>query len=679
VSSTSPRPGPSRVAWALRNGAHLSALSALAVAQPLFDLLGRNAEFFVVRHSHPTDIVVFALAVTLGPPALVLLVEALAGLLHPGLREAIHLTAVGGLVALILMQALNRLGDLSSAALLPLAALAAVVAALAYRRFAVARAFLGFLAPAALLFLALFLLASPVAHITLASEAHARAAGVSSRAPVVMIVFDEFPLLSLLDERGEIDVARYPNFAALARGSTWFSRTVSISGDTTQAVPAILTGRFPDEGRLPFYPDHPENLFTLLGDSHRMRVVEPITSLCPERLCPRAEGEGFLAREQSLFSDTGIVYLHTVLPHDLRDRLPSLNGTWMNFSAGGDIEPNQSARWFVRARALSDLTQRDEQARAFIAAIQPSERPTLYFLHVLLPHHPWRYLPSGREYATATLIPGLLEGDRWGPDPFLPEQAYQRHLLQVGFVDRLVGELVAHLRAVGLYDRSLVVLTADHGVSFRASAPRRVLTEENVAELGLVPFFLKAPGQRRGAVVDAQVGIVDVLPTIADALGIELPWKVDGRSALGRTRPAPTPDLERQLAAGLARKNRLFGHGLYRIGPYPQLIGQRVTDLRPLVATGLGAELTDPGPLSPVHIVGTLKGTEQRAGVDVAVAVNGRIAALGRTFMFRGQPRFEAIVPEAAFRPGRNDVHVYVVSAQGDDLRLLIAGLAGRR
>jgi hypothetical protein len=515
-----------------------------------------------------------------------------------------------------------------------------------------------------------------VARITLAGEAHARAAAVSARAPVVMVVFDELPLLSLLGENGEIDAARYPNFAALARRSTTFFGVVAVSGDTTQAVPAILTGREPDPDRLPFYPDHPENLFTLLGDSHRMRVVEPITSLCPERLCPAEGGDGFGAREHSLFSDAGIVYAHAVLPHDLRERLPSLNGTWMNFAAGGAVEPQESARWFVRARALGDLRERDEQVRAFITAIEPSPRPTLYFLHVLLPHHPWRYLPSGREYARATLIPGVLEGDRWAGDSFLPQQAYQRHLLQVGFVDRLLGELIARLRAVGLYDRALLVVTADHGVSFRPNAPRRILTPENVAEVGLVPLFVKAPGQRESAAVRAPASTVDILPTMAEALGVELPWPVDGRSQLHNA-GSPSAQIGRQLRAALARKTRLFGHGLYHIGPYPDLLGRPEVTLRTVAAAGLASEIDDPGPLGPTHVVGWLNGAGERSGLDVAIGLNGRIVALARTFLFRGRARFEAMIPESAFRPVRNEISVYVVDAAGGDLRLLRAARPG--
>ncbi|MGH3013645.1 MAG: hypothetical protein ACRDNN_01725, partial [Gaiellaceae bacterium] len=72
-------------------GLHLAGLSALAVAQPLFDLLSRNAEFFAVRGSTRWDIVLFAVGLVVLPPLLLLGVEALAGLADARAATAAHL------------------------------------------------------------------------------------------------------------------------------------------------------------------------------------------------------------------------------------------------------------------------------------------------------------------------------------------------------------------------------------------------------------------------------------------------------------------------------------------------------------------------------------------------------------------------------------------------------------
>ena len=94
------------------------------------------------------------------------------------------------------------------------------------------------------------------------------------------------PLISLLDADGRIDPALYPHFAALASESTWFRNASAVAEYTSFALPAILTGTYPELGRLPVAADYPENLFTLLGDRYRLHVHEPLTELCPETLCP---------------------------------------------------------------------------------------------------------------------------------------------------------------------------------------------------------------------------------------------------------------------------------------------------------------------------------------------------------------------------------------------------------
>ncbi|HSB38339.1 MAG TPA: hypothetical protein VLD13_04560, partial [Gaiellaceae bacterium] len=60
-------------------GLHLLVLWSFAVAQPLFELLGKNGEFFAARGSTRWDAVVFALVLAFVPPAALLGIEWLAG------------------------------------------------------------------------------------------------------------------------------------------------------------------------------------------------------------------------------------------------------------------------------------------------------------------------------------------------------------------------------------------------------------------------------------------------------------------------------------------------------------------------------------------------------------------------------------------------------------------------
>lgn len=657
-------------------GLHLGALCAFAVAQPLFDILGRNAPFFAVRGSTRWDVVVFAVALIAVPPLVLLALEGLAGLVHRRLVGALHLVFVAGLTGLVCLQAVRGL-DIAAAVLVAAAGLVGIAAALLYAWTRAARALLTVLGPAPLLFLALFLLVSPVSRLVTGSAPAPRLAEIEATTPVVLIVFDEFPTVSLMDEREQIDASSYPNFARLARDAIWFRTATTVHEWTTWAVPSILTGRYPPTDKLPLYLDYPDNLFTLLGGSYDLRVMESQTHLCPAELC--AAQEGFGSRLNSILSDVRVVYPHLVLPDGLRRGLTPVGDAWSGFR-------------HVGGRPAAYLN-RDVQARRFVRGLAPGPRPRLFFLHVLLPHHPWEYLPDGKRYSSALPWQPGLDDDRWTGDPELVIQAQQRLLLQVGFTDRVLGDVLDRLQAQGLYEDALVIVTADHGESFRASGERRRVNPGNLEDIAFVPLFVKLPHERKGRIDDAHVQTVDILPTIADVLGTTIPWKTDGRSLLN-VRPGDEPEVAVFTSSGervagqaaeliqrrteaLRQQLDLFGTDLFRIGPHRELLGREVDGLatarpgEPRVKL-LGGTTYDPhSPVVPVHVAGRIRGAG--GGEDVAVAVNGRIEAVTRSYRYGGKTWFSAVLPEDVFKAGTNAVRVFLVESQGGSLQLLEA------
>jgi hypothetical protein len=645
---------------------HLVVLSSFAIARPLFQVLGAGASFFAVRGSSAGQIVEFALAVGLGLGVALALAEALAlVVLGRRGRRVVHVACVWALVGLMALEGLKRSGVDSAPAAFGAAAAIGLLAAVLYTRWRPARTTVSVLAPAPLIFVALFLFQSPV--VTLVRPSHvtaARAAGVQARTPVVVLVLDEFNAAGLMTEDGRIDAGRYPNFAELAGTSTWFENAITVNLATTWAVPAILSGRASPPHSLPVYRDHPNNLFTLLGRDYRLNVHETQTRLCPPRLCPDAYRVSKPGLE-GLASDVEVVYGHMVLPRQLAERLPTISTSW------GDFEGQAAGQRLTQTAGFE----------SFVRSLSPPTSPAaLSFLHVELPHFPYSYLPSGRQYrAPLDHMPGL-EGELWGPTAILPLQAQQRFLLQVGYVDRLLGRLMRRMRALGLFDRAVFVVTADHGVSFHPGAGRR--TALRFAEdLAFVPLFVKAPGQRRGRVVKRVVQTVDILPTVADLVGARIPFRIDGRSALGNlnrrriqleNRSYDSATLVARRDAELVRQARSFGTGLpwrrvFAIGRNADLVGSPA----PATATAsptLHAELDDadlysvvgPGLPVPSFVGGRVSGRRAAAGLDVVVAVNGTIAGVGATYERAGL-RFAALVPETAYRRGANAVSVYAV------------------
>ena len=674
--------------------AHLAVLSAFALAQPIFNLLSDNPEFFAARGSTASEIIVFGVLLVLVPPAILMAIELLVGLASTRARDVVHLVFVAGLAAVVFVQALKKAIDAGDAVLIGLALALGVAAAALYHRAEPMRSFLSVLSPAPVLFLVLFLFFSDVSKIVVPEDASAKSAEGVARVPVVVVVFDELPSTSLLDADGGIDARRYPAFARLARDATFFRNAHSVYDSTSRAVPAIMDGNKPIlDRRLPTASEHPNSLFTLLGESHTMNVSEEATSVCPRDLCEDSRlDEPFADRLRSMTEDIGRVYAHVVAPPGIEKDLPTVSESWGDFGGGGGgggeaAAPENADQPDTRANLASDRKGRFDQ---WIAKI-PAKKTTLSFKHALLPHVPWQYLPDGRQYRRTAVEPIPQISRQSYKDQGQVDQLQLRHLLQTGFADHQLGKVIERLERRGVYDDALIVVLADHGVSFKKEQfDRRDVNRRNIDEITPVPLFVKRPGQEKGGVNRSIVQTTDVLPTIADVLGAKLPEKVDGVSAFSddverRTRVSmlkrnlkgsitlSLDEFERERDAELAKKVRLFGTGddgeerIYRIGPNQDLIGTRAT---PAGRSTTRASIADAGDLSKVNtksflipnwITGRVRGGENK---QIAIAVNGTVRGVGNTFKLAtgGGEIFGVMIPPSALKNGRNEVKVYEVA-----------------
>jgi sulfatase-like protein len=668
----------------------LAVLWTFAVAQPLFDLLKDNPEFFAARGSSGFDVISFAVVLVIVPPLLLLAVELLIGLAGTAARRWSHVVLLGALAALIAAQALKKAFDASDLILIVLSlAIGGGLAAL-YARAEPVRSFLRVLAPAPIVFLALFLFTDPISKLAFPDEAQARSIGGVTRAPIVVVLLDELPVNTLVDDRGRIDAARYPGFGELARNATWFKNAYTVYDSTERAQPAIMDGNLPAEDKLPTSSDHPNSIFSLFGKTHRMLVSEEATTVCSRDICNDERlDEGFGGRFSSMSEDLGLVWLHVVSPPDIEADLPSVSENWGNF--GGGEEPTDLGNDPDQRNARANLNSgRRARFEEWIDGIHDTRRPQLAFKHTLLPHVPWQYLPDTRRYRRSAndLIPGMSnQAYRWQSQL---DVLLQRHFLQTGFADHELQRLWRHLKEEGLYDKSLIVVAADHGVAFPKRRERRRLTRATAAEIAPVPLLIKAPGQRRGKTDDAWVSTIDILPTIFDLLDLDPKVKMDGKSAFSdevqnrselrillrnsfEELRIPGDQFLRERQEIIDRNLKLFGTGrddrLFRIGPNPELIGKQAAaaGLQPL-----GTDFPNAGDYRnvdadsdfiPVHVVGRVR-DDGPGGREIAVAVNGRIVAVGETFTLATGDEGElvsVVVPPGSFEQGRNEVEVFEV------------------
>ncbi len=666
-------------------------LSGFALAQPLLDILSRNPAFFAIRRASSSEIVFFGLFLVFVPPAALLAIELLVGLASKAAASALHLVFVAGLVAVVVLHALTNDSSMTGFSALLIAGFIGVAGAILYARTALVRSFLTILTPAPLIFLALFISSSGISKLVFVHAPPVKKVHVKTKTktPVVLIVFDEFTPVSLMDRNERIDAKRYPNFAALARTSTWYRSATTVQWLTEVAVPSIFTGILPPPHKklLPIYSDHPNSIFTLLGSSYHVHGVESLTHMCPASICKEENGAQSAQEVKdttgSLANDASVVYLHLLLPRPYSDRIPAISDSWGNF---GQAEHETE----VRATHSGPLLPCARNVCRFASTFRNDGKPNLYVIHTLLPHVPYLYLPSSKAYGIEIPILRGIQQGIW-KQTFPALQSEQRYLLQLEYTDRSLGYMLRRLRKAGIFDKALVIALADHGVSFRLQQPRRYPTPGNLQDIAFVPLFVKLPHQHRGRIDDGLARTVDVVPTIARYLHVRIPWHADGKPLIGRRLPtdgtvslligngkyatARLSDLQALRRQALAEQLASFGTtpaDLYRIGPHRELLGRLVSSLTVTPSHGGGVQLANENLLRtvdlhanliPTWIQGDLTGVQE--GEDLAVAVNGRVAAVTQAFSAGGQAKFAAMVPDGSMHDGRNDVSVFVVHDNG--------------
>lgn len=691
-------PGPRssswrRLAW---NALELVVLSSFAVAQPLFDLFGNNGTFFVAHDASGRSIVEFAVLVLVVPPTVLFLLETLVWLAHRPILRVVHTAILGVLASLTVAPALNRaLGDDSLLGLV-LFLVIAVGAGAAFWFVGWVHTLVRFAVFAPLLFFLNLILISPVSALIQRDDPVAYATAARTEIPIVWLVFDEWPLSSIVGPDGQINRDRFPNLGRLQDISTWYPNSVSLSVSTSLTMSSALSGRYGEWGDIPVASEYPTSVFTLLGGSYHVVADETVTRLCPTSVC----GE-VTAREapSGLWADTIVVLTRTLLPAEVADGLvPPMNDRWAGFGDVEDLAPTVTEgvvaadgahRERVRADVQSD--QRERVSR-FLSQIDGSRGPTLYYLHLVVPHLPLRYVPGGISYADSGPLGWALESnDLWTTDEDMMDLVHQRLILQMQYTDEQVGRVLDRLEEVGMLDESLLIVMSDHGQSLIPGTRRKARNEVTLDDALPVPLFVKLPTQV-SARTDLRIAQqTDVLPTVLELTGVAWPA---GYESVGRSLLAPPDDevvvLTRDGVEELTeppsavdsptvdRLHRLLiddSNG-YTLAPHGALVGSELDELQIIGEPRMTVAIRDKESLRavdlasgavPIHVVGTVQRHEER--VHVAVAINGVIAGVGRSYPAMGSWRISAITDPRFFRDGSNEIALFEIDEGGQELR----------
>src|SRR5580704_4746449 len=117
------------------------------------------------------------------------------------------------------------------------------------------------------------------------------------------------------------------------------------------------------------------------------------------------------------------------------------------------------------------------------------------------------------------------------PEPYSHEYATQPYDGEIAFADEQVGRLLRYLKEKGLYQNTIIVLCGDHGESLGEHGEKTHGFFIYNATMH-VPLIIRLPENGVRTVADP-VSLVDLMPTVLGAVGLEIPPQVQGRSLLG--------------------------------------------------------------------------------------------------------------------------------------------------
>ena len=209
----------------------------------------------------------------------------------------------------------------------------------------------------------------------------------------------------------------------------------------------------------------------------------------------------------------------------------------------------QGARKLLNVAVTTDdfeeycLRAPDVNRRAFamLDQFRNQHRPFFLFLNYMDAHSPYLPLPPFREWfanrdlkpisaeAYMTVRDAVNAGKR-GLDEREKRYLVSQYDAGIAAIDSCIGKLLARMRELGLYENTLVIITADHGEAFgehnRMEHAYGSLYQDQIH----IPLLVKYPGQREAQRSDALASQVDLMPTILDLVGIAAPAGLQGRS-----------------------------------------------------------------------------------------------------------------------------------------------------
>lgn len=297
----------------------------------------------------------------------------------------------------------------------------------------------------------------------------------SKSTPVFVVVFDELSYEVLLKE-GTLDEVSFPHFAELARDSVWFSNASTNHWGTIHSIPTMLTGTIAA-------PPEKPTLFEKLEGKYRVHLVETEMGIEQWLRTGNARNVAYFGGKASILRSHPFLcarYVYRLL----------LDSGFLNPASSVGKVPFSPAYHLTLMPELAD----------FLGTIRAGQADSQFsFWHLSLPHSPFMYSATGNLLAA---------GDQnFDHEPKGFGATWSKYREQTRYADQILGLILQKLKQEGLYDRSILVVTSDHGA--------RVWDDlyHHLDLIAHVPLIIHAPGIAP-SISDRDYQHMDLTPTL---------------------------------------------------------------------------------------------------------------------------------------------------------------------
>lgn len=350
-----------------------------------------------------------------------------------------------------------------------------------------------------------------------------------------------------------------PNLNRLAEQSTLVEQTYVTQPVCTPARASLLTGLWPHQCAM-------ERTNVILDEAY---------ACLPEMLepgCWRTAHQGKWHMGDELFAQHGFeewiasedTYHDFCRPH----RDPTTHSQYDAFLRAHGCRPRTTSikgrepwvadRFFRKEiHAMPEELSRPmflaNSARRFIR--EQSDQPWALYVSILEPHMPFhscrdhQYDPDSvplpphnamqapaRDHARRAQLAAAgyrIQGYD-GDGPYSDEASWRRLIARYwgmcSLVDEAIGRILAQLEESGQMDNTIIVFTSDHGDMMGSHG--LLAKGYQYEEAARVPLLVKLPGQQRSRRVTGPMSHIDVVPTLLDAMGQQVPAYLPGQSRL---------------------------------------------------------------------------------------------------------------------------------------------------